>query len=104
MRYVFIVLAFCFALPLMGQKNSQLPFNQKSYPQFYSGDALVTESKNQDHIKPILEGNNHQGKSTTKTKMWNMPILKPESNSSTPVFPVDSSQTYFLQVYPYAKG
>ncbi len=104
MRYVFLVLVFCIAYPLIGQENNQLPFNQKSYPEFYANDSLVFVPKNHLGTKPKLEQNNNQSRTIAKKEGWNMPIIKPESNSSTPVFPVDSTQTYFLRVYPYSKG
>lgn len=104
MRYVFIVLAFCFAFPLIGQETPRLPFNQKSYPRFYSNDSLFIISKSHLTLKAKVALNGKQSMSVVKKKRWNMPIVKPESNSSTPVFPIDSTQTYFLKVYPHLKG
>ncbi|MEO9512325.1 MAG: hypothetical protein ABJN84_06490 [Flavobacteriaceae bacterium] len=103
MRYFFLIVIFCFSFPLIGQEESQLPFNERSYPKLYSKNAF-TILKKQGEIKSILEQNNKRDKSITKTKRWNMPILKPKSNNLMPVSPVDTAHTYFLRVYPSAKG
>lgn len=103
MRYIFMVLVCCFALPVMGQKEAQLPFNQKSYPQLFSNELLGMREKS-GGLKHLLEQHHKEGAAVSKTEQSNMPIHRPELNSFMPVHPVDTTQTYFLQVYPVAKG
>ncbi|WP_394974581.1 hypothetical protein [uncultured Croceitalea sp.] len=101
MQSVLVVFAFLTLHSLMGQKPSKSIFNYKSYPKFKI-DSLSDSYKDSYFLDKLQSLKNDEISLLKRNNT--MPIFKPNHESSMPIYDVDSTNTYFLRVYPSAKN
>jgi hypothetical protein len=86
---------------VMGQKLSNPIFNPKHFPKIELKDSLSNNSQESYFLNRLRNLKNDEI-SLVKPKSI-MPVFKPKHNSSMPINGIDTTNTYFLRVYPLPK-